>query len=265
LKPLTPVTGNNINKVSNAQIAHSVSHQLKLGISGQKLFYLVCDKNSKQIATGEKYISDSKTLQDLLDRDDVLSGIYSKTQLMVIAPKYVLVPEQFARHDHEYSFYKLSNKSHPEERLFRDHNLEQKEIQYSGNRTLLRLIQQKYPNIEKHHVTTVFHRQAEALKGECPDLLQLSIQDNFMYLTVSQNGTVLLSNAYHISNSEDIFYFSMLAMEQLKLEPSTTRIHLYNSSFKEQSLSNLFQNYFASTSSDTLIDEPFIEIWNSCE
>ena len=164
--------------MSNVQFTHSVSHQLKLALAGQTLYYAVCDKNNVLLSEGERYLVDGKALQSLFDRDEVLSGIYSKTQLMIMSPKFVHVPEHYARHDHNYELFKLTNKASPDERLFRDHSIEKKEIQYSGSREYLRLIQNKFPNIHKLHLSSFLHSQASSIQSELKNTMQLLLLMN---------------------------------------------------------------------------------------
>jgi hypothetical protein len=251
--------------VPNERFTHSVSHHLKLALAGQVLHYAVCDKNNTLLTSGERYLADGKALQELFDRDDVLSGIYAGTQLMIMSPKFIHVPEHYARHDHNYNLFKLSNKASAEERLFRDHSIEQKEVQYSGHREFMRLIQNKFPNILKIHLSSFLHTQSLSLKSELSNLLQLFVLDDFLFITASNAKGVLLSNAYHVVNSEELFYFCMLSMEQLKLEPTNTELYLYQLEFKEQSLENLFKNYFQKISSNREASKGTMHIWNSCE
>lgn len=251
--------------MSNDRFTHSVSQQLKLALSGQTLYYSVCDKNNQLISVGEKYLPDGKSLQDLFDRDEVLSAIYSKSQLMVLSPKFVHVPEHYARHDHNYELFKLTNKSAPDERLFRDHSLEQKEIQYSGNREFVRLIQNKFPNISKTHLSAFLHEQAGKLTSGFTNHIQLFLDGEYLFLTASKNAEVQLSNAYHVVNSEELFYFCMLCMEQLKMEPKSTELYLYHTEFKNQDVEAMFKNYFQQITVGPQASKGLMHIWNACE
>lgn|GEM_PF-5151219 len=248
----------------NQSITHSVSHQLKIALSGQRLLYAVCDKNNQILTSGERYLSDHKSLQDLLDRDDILSNIYAQSEMIVLSPKFVLAPEDIARGDQDYALFKLNNKAQADERIFRDHSLEKIEIQHAGPREFMRLIKNKFPNIKRGHIATFFIEQIPKLETGQSNNIQVFVDEKYLYLTISKSGNLLLCNSYFCSSSEDLFYFTMLAIEQLKLEPKEISIVLYQETGMNQNLRELFKNYVQNVSNRSEGNLSFVEIWNQC-
>lgn len=251
--------------MANEKITHSVSHQLRLGVSGQQVQYGVMDKNRQRLTTGKQYVTDSKSLQDLLDQDNILSNIYAHTDLVVISPKFVIAPEEIARHDHNYELFKLNNRSNPDERLYRDHSLEQRETQYAGPREILRLLKNKFPNMTRRHISSVFIEQIAQLKSELEAQLQIYFSGEYLYLVGSKSGELLINNSFHCTSAEDVFYFTMLSLEQLKLDPRETEFFLYSSTAFEQPLTDLFKNYSQKVTLLVEGNPDFMEIWMQCE
>ena len=82
-----------------------------------------------------------------------------------------------------------------------------------------------------------------ALASQKSNAVYFYESENKLNVVCIKEGKLHLANTYAIENNDDLFYFIMLVVEQLNLEPATLHIETICSKGKHEDYLVLFKNY----------------------
>ena len=71
----------------------------------------------------------------------------------------------------------------------------------------------------------------------------LYINQNILTMTAFKNNKLIFNNAFDVNTKEDILYYTLFTLEQLKLNTETVKIKLYGQILKEDSSYQLLYEY----------------------
>jgi Protein of unknown function (DUF3822) len=128
---------------------------------------------------------------------------------------------------------------------------------------LQRFLQKTFPNHQLKHTLTnlveLYHAHAEMIGGK---KLYLNFHQNNLQITHFDEGKFVFSNNFTFQTSNDAAYYTMLVINQLKLNPETIKVYLSGHINKEAELYNTIFRYlkevhFLDSTTEHVENSPF--------
>ena len=220
-------------------MTHSVSHNLIFELNGQDLTVITVTKNA-EVATIQHYPNIYlEKLNDILNK---LPEIYSKVNLIVSRKDFIVIPEEYFDSDLE-SLYKLSSDLSEGSQIYLDRSEHGFGIVYSAIPDFLEAIENKFTRITiQHEITIILSRLYREVSFRKP-CIYISINSGHLNILAIKDGKLQLCNSFKAKTEDDIFYFVMLAVEQLFMLPNETELVILGEPILEKELKSLFKNY----------------------
>ncbi len=220
-------------------MAHSVSHNLILHFNGIDLSIITIKKDG-MVDNVQFYPSIS--LQILSNVLAELPEIYSDITLLVSKKDFITIPENFYEVDIS-ELFKLSYNLADEDTIGLDKSDYGIGIGYALNTDIANLITTKFPRVKiRHEANVVLKKLFKEVNFKQPRIL-ISINKDTLILIAITDGNLVLCNSYKAKTNDDIFYFVMLAVEQLNFIPAETELVILGEPPSRTEIFELFKNY----------------------
>lgn len=207
---------------------------------------LVAFKHEHLHISNENFIA--RRLNEWLEKEELLSHQYGYIQIVHWTKKFALVPYDWADDNNEEKLVQLlfneETKDEIEINSLKDHG---KSLVFTIPSQLQRSLRNRYPDC------SIFH-PLKKISNNLPELhlrngfgLVLAISQENFYLLLYNKEDILLMNQYNYSHANDVVYYVLSVLRQLKISPRNTELWLSGTIKKEDEIKKSLQSYFDST------------------
>jgi len=220
-------------------LTHSVSHNLILEINGPDLTVTTVKKDGTVVNLQFYPLIDRPMLENLLVE---MPLIYSDVDLLIRKKDFILIPEDHYKTGLE-DLFLLSYNLPAEDEICLDKTENGIGIVYASDHSLMDALKDKFPRIKvRNEVTLVLSKLFKEINFKQSRIL-ISINDGHLIIYAINDGKLELCNPYLTRSSDDIFYFVMLAIEQLHFLPAETELVILGEPKDRKEIFDLFKNY----------------------
>ncbi|MBO6515932.1 MAG: DUF3822 family protein [Bacteroidia bacterium] len=224
---------------------HAISNRLFIALSADELSYVVTDKDLNSLVNGTLAVPDLDVLANVVETNQHLKQIFAQVRLVFQGNDFACAPVVFSQKAQRDMVFRANHKLGKEQQLVEGSLSKEVGVLYAVQQKRLELLKASYPSLVYNHEVELFYQffQSEyKTQGPC---LVLKQQRHDLLMLVLDDKTLQLANRYTVSNLEDVFYYTMLAVEQLEIDIEETRLYwLKNTSFSDfQQVAALFENY----------------------
>ena len=220
-------------------MAHSASHNLFIELNGTDLTIATVKKDGLVVDLKIFPLVDKPAL-DIILAD--LPEIYSDITLLIRNNNFITIPESFYSSDIS-EIYKLSYNLPDSERVWLDKSDYNIGIAYGVEIGLADSIAAKFSRLKiKHEATVILSKLFREVNFKQSRIL-ISLNQETLIIYAINEGKLVLCNLYYTKANDDIFYFVMLAIEQLHLLPGETELVILGEPPNRTELFELFKNY----------------------
>ena len=114
---------------------------------------------------------------------------------------------------------------------------------YSVPPELLNLIHKSFPNTQIKCKSSIFIEQLLLQNNSVEAKVYASVKNNILEVSVIEENKLELHNSFSIDTKEDMLYFLLFSMEQLRLSPEKTELILLDDILKSDEKYNLLYQY----------------------
>jgi len=220
-------------------VVHSVSHKLILQLNGSELIVVTIKKNGLVDEISRFLAIDENGLETVLNQ---LPDIYSETTLLVCNNNFVTIPEIFYDESID-DIFKLNYEISINDKVCFDKLEYGIGVGYTLNSNFDKLVSHKFPRIIiKHEASIVLKKLYKEVNFKHSKIL-ISINEQTLIIYAIHHSNILLCNKYEILTIDDIFYFVMLAMEQLQILPAESELIILGEPPNREEIFEIFKNY----------------------
>lgn len=237
--------------------SHSIRNRLFLVLSCDELEFAVTNNALAVLLSGSAAVTDQAMLADVLTNTTPLSEIYSSVSLTWSGNAFHSYPTVFTNTQDQRTLFVSNHKLRPSEKLLNGSINSDIALSYAVDNRFLELIKKKYPNlIYQHEVEPLFKYIQSEIKpdGSC---IILDRNDYRTLLLIKVDQEIRLINQFDTKDYNDVFYYTMLAVEQLELDVENASLLLISNSnnavFSE--FQQLFKQYIKTIKSVDLSPE----------
>jgi len=202
---------------------------IQLGVEG----YTICilDTSKKQfLGIKQKSfsgITNQRSLalefKECFNDESTFSQSYQEIYLLYSSSRSSLVPDEYFSSDLLNRYFSFAHHSEMLDFLYanRIKDLETFCIFPLPN-SLSDFLRQSFPNLKIYHQSVALVNLAMQLANgiDASDTVLFHIQSTFFYVIVTKEQKLVLCNSFGFKNHDDLLYFSMLVIHQLKLAPN---------------------------------------------
>ena len=183
-------------------------------------------------------------LDEIIRKDDFLSKRFKKVNIVMLSPKFTLVPSPLFEHDKKEEYFTfnhilaegdivLSNKI-PEPDAY---------IVFSVQKPVYELSIHQYPSVQPYHHTKPLLDQASLHSRRINShYIHVHIERDFFNLIILHHNILKFSNSFNYRNISDILYYVLNVFKNLGIGQEET-IHFSGLTEKYNDLSTSFALY----------------------
>jgi len=224
----------------------SISDRLFLELNRSNFSFLVTNKELLPLRSGEFELVDVELLDQILKTNKIFDQIFSSVNLNIRGADFVLVPQDLSSDANRRDLFLMNYKLDPMSDLRSGFIGNAIEIVYRIPTELVQLLRNKFKNLEvKHELESLSKCWFGSVVNTMSHDMYASISQGKLLLAVRSKGKIVFANIFDINNSDDVFYYCMLTVEQLELD--IERINIFwlieDDRFQLDALQKQFQNY----------------------
>ena len=197
---------------------HAISNRLFLALYEDELHYVVTDKNLKYVAYGEVAIPDVEVLQQQLGTHPQLKEIFGQVDLVVCNTGILPIPPVVNSIEDKQLVYSASHTLAKSHELISGRFNQDIALLYSVQGDFLSVLKEKFPSIQYNSDIEVMAQFTAQFKQREGIQLVCLIQGEELLMHITEGKDMLLANRFPCKSHEDVFYFIMLAVEQLEID-----------------------------------------------
>jgi hypothetical protein len=199
-------------------ISHSISHRIFLVLQKNHLTCLILDKNKTPLMLEEFEWLDEQSLTNYLKQRTYLNEIYSSSRLILVEPKFTLIPASYLLTQEEYeTIYNLNHNLKTDEELVALEVDYEKQILCSVYSELHQPLSKCFPGLRTYHELYYIlkdHR-INKLQGQ---VIVIAWLRGSLFIAAINNNQLVLANNFDVKQEEELKYFTMLVCEQLEFK-----------------------------------------------
>lgn len=210
------------------------SKRLSVQISLNGLSFLISDANGIPLLFNENKLNHSTTpeeiqmeLQLFFSENNIWEIAFSEVSIIYATDIFSLVPKELFDESKASEYLKFNSKILANDYIAFD-QLANRDILvvYVPLVNINNLFFEKYGSFNYYHTTTILLNSI--FQSPIPDLprIYLHFNSNSFECIIFKNGELQLCNNYSFHTPEDFIYYTLFAMEQLKLDPETVPVYL---------------------------------------
>lgn len=226
---------------------HSIRHKLFLTLDGDRLLYAIVSEHQEVLKTGEYAVTDASMLSDVLTNTLLFKEIYSTVVLIWSGVPFILHPSSFTSNRERRTLFQTSYTLKPTVQLKDVLISNEMGMSYRIDSELLKILKEKYNSLTYHCDGEIFLKYvSDVHKSNYHEIHVMPGNDNLLVL-ITKAGKLELLNRYDAKSTEDLFYFVMLAIEQLDIDIERGSLHVHGDSGSVDfaSIERLFKPYIA--------------------
>ena len=202
----------------------------------------------KEFEFKTKGISEScKKIEDIIASESLLQKEFYSNSLALNEFPSTLVPTPFYKEERNREILEFNHNLYEE--ILSDKMQQMDAINiYSVPTDLLSLIHQSFPNTQIKCNSSIFIEQLLLQNNNLEAKVYASLKNNILEVGVIEEKKLELHNSFSIDTKEDMLYFLLFSMEQLKLSPEKTELILLDDILKSDEKYNLLYQYIRNIS-----------------
>lgn len=225
--------------------SHSIRNRLFFVQRHDELEYAVTDHNRVLLSHGKLVFTDITMLESVLNNTGILNEIFSSVSLTYSNRPFVIHPSSITKKEDVEALYAINYKIKEDEQLVEGKIAPNILTAFSIDEASRKLIKQKYPTLTYHHESELFTSFIQSNITAPSKYLVLNNTSTETLIYIGLEKELLLLNRYATDSLNDVFYFVMLAIEQLGLDIETLSLFWLEgsntSSFGE--VETMYQDY----------------------
>jgi len=243
------------NETTNSILEHSKSeyHKLSIQVSLNGLSFCVLDTLSNTILTSERIVFKNeltpyavqKEIKELFEKNKIKDVKFSEVVAIHRNNLFSLVPQALFNKEELANYLKFNAKI-----LANDH-LEYDEIKsldmvnvYVPFMNINNYIYDLFGEFEfMHHGTILIQTLTNSHGSLNEPICYIHLIEGHMDIAVISHKKLILYNNYSFNTKEDFIYYLLFTLEQLKLDPETTKLKLFGSIEEGDELYNICHQY----------------------
>lgn len=189
---------------------------------------ILLDETQFDKTDGRSFLKEAE--KKIIEIPELKLGYYSRT-VAIVTSKYTLVPISLFDKSKVNEFFEFNFKKTRDEEIFWDEikNLDAAII-YSGP-FLVKGIFTRIFNFKPFRLTSHISNIIEALILQCRKIssptIAAHLSNNQLDILAIRDGKLILSNVFEIKSPQDLVYFIIHIIEQLKINPELAEIYYY--------------------------------------
>ncbi len=225
--------------------SHSIRHKLFIALGFDELEYAITDNNFNKLSSGKYATTDFEMFESVLTNTKELNEIYNGTTVIFCGSNALCHPSTFINTAERKKLYSASYRLKSSETICKGSISDDITISYSADSKILDLVKQKFPNLVYQHDLEVFVKYILKEIKPSGTSISLSNMGEYTLMVVSDAQKLLLMNQFYTKDLQDVFYFTMLAIEQLDLDIEKLTLNwIQNDDFgKWEDVNLLFKDY----------------------
>jgi hypothetical protein len=224
-------------------IGHSISHRIFLVLQKNHLTCLVVDKHKHPLMIEEFEWLDEHSLANYLKQRSYLNEIYSSSRLILVEPKFTLIPASYLLLQEEYeAIYNVNHNLKNDEDLVALEVDYEKQILCSVYSELYQPLSKCFPGLRTYHELYYIlkdHR-INKLQGQVVVIAWLR---GSLFIAALNNNQLILANNFDVKHEEELKYFTMLVCEQLEFKNEQCTLVVLPSEIPSE-IKEWFTDYF---------------------
>jgi len=184
-------------------------------------------------------------LQEIYAQEKLLSEPYSRIDVIYINPLFTLVPKALFKEEHLTDYLKFNTKLLKTDFVAYDELKDQDLINvYIPYTNVNNFFFDRYGSFTYHHGISVLiaHHLNTTQQLEQHQVI-VNVQPTSFDLLVIRDNKVVLANSFDYQTKEDFIYYLLFTMEQLDLDPETTKLSLTGHIIEQSDLYQLIYTY----------------------
>lgn len=234
--------------MAEESVHHAVSHKLFLELIDDRLHYTITDKHNDTRDHGRFDLTDAGHLKEILSSDRKFQSIYSSVYLVNHGVGFTLVPQSVVSSDDKLDLFQLNYKLRKYETLYSDYIGTQIQILFAQQSEYLETIRSVFPELHNHHVAYSLHDAITSQLSDDPYNIVAHIAEKHLLIMAFTQGKMVFCNQFDLNGDDDVFYYVMLAVEQLEFDPSFLELIILSESREAGKTASTMENYIGKIS-----------------
>jgi hypothetical protein len=228
----------------SADFHHNITHRLIFEVQNENLFYAISTKDDQIVKQGDLKFIDVDLLENLLAHNSVLNKIYSRVTLLYSETDFIIFPSQIAQNQDIEKLFAINSVLKTDQRLVTDAFDSEIHFAFAINQSYIDLFKKQYSNLEVKHEAELFYHKTKGSSGSTEWQIHAKATSTRLLLSVFKGSSLQLINYFDVKDHDDLFYYVMLACEQLEIDIEKTKLSWFNTSaYYGQEINTLFENY----------------------
>ena len=219
-------------KTSNFNIALSQQYHLSIEVGRNNCAFCILETNSLSYIylktydfTADSVKQSAEKLRSFINKSDVLKANFSSLSVTYNGFPNTLVPFSVYTKEHEKETLELTTNVY--EKIYSDEIISQKAMLiYSIPESINSIINSFFPSANCHAQETNLICQYSQFENS-ETIAYINISTNYFLITILKSGKLVFNNSFMFSTKEDLLYYVLFCMEQLKLSTEKTKVMLY--------------------------------------
>ena len=224
-------------------ISHSISHRIFLVLQKNNLTCLIVDKHKNPLFIEEFEWLDEASLTNYLSNRNYLNEIYSSSRLILVEPKFTLIPSSYLLSQDEYkTIFSLNHSLKSDEELVTLEIDYDKQILCSVYKELYLPLSKSFPGLRTFHELYYIlkdHRISE-IQGQ---VIVIGWLRGSLFIAAIHNNQLILANNFDVKHDEELKYYTMLVCEQLDFKNEQCSLVVLQSDIAASHI-DWFSDYF---------------------
>lgn len=225
--------------------SHSIRNRLFLVLSCDELEYTITNNALDILVSGHAAATGSKMLEEVLTTVSPINEIFSSVSITWVSNPFLCYPSQFTDISDQRKLFVTSNKIRPSEKLLNGTLNTDISVTYSVEDPLLKVLKTRFPNLVYRHEIESLYKYIQSDIKPTGDYLVLDRNESHCLLIAKDSTDLRLLNKYDVKELNDVFYFIMLAIEQLNLDIEKLSLYWIDNANQtpNSEIKSLFENY----------------------
>lgn len=229
----------------STEYSHSIRNRLFLVLSFDELEYTVTNNALEILLTGKTAVTDSTMLDQVLSTVSPVNEIFSSVGLTWVGSPFLCYPSMFTSTHDQRKLFAASYKLRSTDKLLNGTLNSDISVTYAVDNQLLTVVKKRFPNVVYRHEVESFFKYIQSDIKPSGSCLIVDRNESHTIIIVKDDTEYRLLNQYDTKEMNDVFYFTMLAIEQLDLDIEKLSLYWIDkpnlNPFSE--VKSLFENY----------------------
>jgi len=214
------------------------------------LSYSILDIDQNKYLVYKKFLfannEESQTqIIEIFNDDELLQTEFQFINLIVNHSGSTLVPAALYEESKKDMYLEFMENVHSNSTVHTDHisSIDAKNI-YAFDKNIHEIILEKYANIQiKHYSSMLIETILKSYKHDTSLVTFVHILNDTFDIVIAKSNELLFYNAFKFSSEEDILYYLLFTLDQLKLNPEQINLMISGEIIAESELYSMLSRY----------------------